>query len=487
MRVFDFHAPQERVEPKFWTNTKNFDNTNAGRYVRNALLDGKTYPAGEQCPAWLKTRDAVHPFGGMANQTGGISSDYGGVTASASTSFAILQPWNTLLWWSPGGNGVGSWFQVQLPEPTLVESYAIGSQSSTAPLSWKLEGSTDGETWTDVHILENTGVWDAIFEQKEITIPVETRGTYLYYRLTITASNATTMSLRNFRLFRPQSVCAKGQLLIDASAISPLIMSFTDGFEVDGVTPKDHVKSINASSLLDMFDVNGYPEVRHEAISANIPININAVLDLDTGAVALEAEDAGLGLEIVQASGGMTSITDKGWNCNVDNSVLLANFGNLSSSTATFPGISAEFRSQNIDGINASKLFVRSFTASGEGSFVAQPLYAIEMDGTRTEIGRSAGYSVTYQIGRRIKGIYFSMPNLEYREGGTIRLYSYPQPQMRINNGKLYTRDTSELPWSETHKVRIGSVFLTPDGEVIQPLPVASMQGQLNHMSIAEG
>ena len=481
MRMFDFHTPQDIIAPKFWTNTQNLNNVNAGRYIRNTILDGITYSAGEHCPAWLKTRDAVHPFVGMLNQVRAVSSDYGGADASAALMTAILYPWNEFNWWSPGGNGVGAWTQVKLPDPTLVESYAVGSKAASAPLSWTLQGSMDGATWSNVHVLENTGVWDATYELKEFTIPAETRGAYQYYRLNITASNATTMSIRNFRLFRPASVCAKGQLLIDASALSPLTMSFADGFDADGVTPVDHVKSITSASLLNMFDANGYPAVRHTAITMPILININAVLDPSAGTVSIETEDACLGAEIVQASGGMNSVTDKGWTCNANNSIIFSKFGALTDTSSSVNYSHLDFRTKNIGGIYASKFYVYRAVGYGEAP---SPVCVFEIGGAITKIGESNGDRSTYNIGRRIQGVCFLSPIDSAL--GTVRLYSRPQPQLRMNNGKVYTRAASGQPWTECHKVRLGSVILAPNGEVMQPLPVTTIQGQVNYQTIAE-
>lgn len=492
MRVFDFHAPQERVEPKLWTNTQSFANVNAGRYVRNAILDGKTYPAGEQCPAWLKTRDAIHPLVGMQDKTADIASDYGGAKASAALAVQILHPWNIVTWWTPGGNGVNSWIQVKLPEATLIGSYAVGSKAVNAPLSWKLQGSLDETTWTDVHVMENTGVWDSSYELKEITVPEESRGAYLYYRLYITASNATTMSLRNLRLFRPQSVCAKGQLLVDASALSPLIMSFADGFDTDGVTPIDHFKSITAASLLNMFDGDGYPAVRHAAITDNIPININAVLDPATGSVSIETEDAG-GADIICAQGGMAAERDKGWAALPRSGSVgaLPFFGwgiNQSSSKFEVGAGSTHTRYFYPDNKTAaphiflSKIDYRIYVYSFK-------LGVIDIDGNPLIVASHGGgpilATLTAKIGRFVNGIYIYMSGSSVSYSSMLygmSCISPAQPMYKMNNGKLYTRANSESPWDICHKIKLGTVVLSTTGEVLQPLPMSAIESQINYI-----
>lgn len=262
MRIYGFHAPQERIEPRLWKSTRDFSHVNTGRFVRNAVLDGLTYGGNDLVPAYLKTRDAIHPLAGTQSIDGEVQSCYGGLLDSVDSDAAraaircVCQPWNTSTLWAPGGAGVDKWIAAKLPENTLVESYIVASTAATCPLSWKLQGSLDGSTWADLHTVENTGVWGTAREEKVFTIPEEGRGSYLWYRLYVTASNAATMSISTFRLLRPESVCAKGQLRLDAGAARPLVMSFMDGFASDGVTPVDHVESLSSPTVFDIEDMN---------------------------------------------------------------------------------------------------------------------------------------------------------------------------------------------------------------------------------------
>ncbi|MCD8234122.1 MAG: hypothetical protein LUC51_07020 [Cloacibacillus porcorum] len=64
------------------------------------------------------------------------------------------------------------------------------------------------------------------------------------------------MSISTFRLLRAQSVCGKGQLRLDASAASPLVMSFMNGFASDGITPVDDMETLSAATVFDVADMN---------------------------------------------------------------------------------------------------------------------------------------------------------------------------------------------------------------------------------------
>lgn len=262
MRMFGFRAPQERIEPRFYKSTQDFTHVNTGRFVRNAVLSGMTYGGNDLVPAYLKTRDAIHPLAGTQSIDGDVQSCYGGLLDSVDSDAtraairSVCQPWNTSTLWTPGGNGVDKWLAAKLPENTLVESYIVATTAATCPLSWKLQGSLDGSTWADLHVVENTGVWGTAREEKVFTIPEEGRGSYLWYRLYITASNAAAMSISTFRLLRAQSVCGKGQLRLDASAASPLVLSFMNGFASDGITPVDDMETLSAATVYGLEDMN---------------------------------------------------------------------------------------------------------------------------------------------------------------------------------------------------------------------------------------
>ncbi len=468
MRMFGFKAPQERLGPQFFRSEQAFENANTGRFVRNAVLDGMTYGSSDLAPAWLKTRDAVHPLLGYRDQIGRYSSVFGGYGASAAAdkARAILNQQNASVWWAPGGNGVNAYIYAKLPETTLVETYLVGTNAASCPLSWKLQGSLEGETWNDLHIVENTGVWDASFEAKTFTVPEEGRGNYLYYRLLITASNAATMQLRNFRLFRAASVCGKGQLLLDASAENPLVLSFADGF--NGIIPIDHNKSISAAQLTNMFDDSGCPVCRGAPVSSPIQVNIYAVHG-GGGAVGIEIEDVS-GEGGIQAEGGMASVSDKGWTCNVDKDFIFSRFGAKLAGREVRDTIIC-FMSQATNGVYISK--AKLFNHSG---YYPPYFHVIEMDNTETNLGLS-GPNAVFNVNRRIKGVKLTPYSVAFYHGG-ILLYSPAVPEYRFSFGKLYSREYPDVSWRQCQKIKLGTAVLDPSGEVFQPFCLSSLDMQ---------
>lgn len=297
MRMYGFRAPQERVGPRFFKSEQDFSNLNTGRFVRNLVLNGKTYGESDIVPAYLKTADLVPCQ--LVSQYSSVESQgntcFGSVLSSAGVAYGILSA-EGYGSWSPGGNGVDSWVAVKLPEASLCESYLVRTTAAAAPLSWKLQGSLDGETWADLHVVDSTGQWASAGEDKSFTVPEESRGAYLWYRLYVTASNATTMTLQNLRLFRPASVCPAGKMFLDASASTPLTLSFANGFASDGVTPVDEVLLVSTAEIIELAEIKSKWTAAGFVDSLNIvnageltPINIYAVKN-SAGAFDIEYE-----------------------------------------------------------------------------------------------------------------------------------------------------------------------------------------------------
>lgn len=302
MRMFGFNAPHVKMSPKFWTAQMGYSHANVGRFVRNCVLDGKTYGYGDLVPAYLKTADLVHPMCGSYNLVNEPLGVYGGVTASAGVSnvLSIIQHERPDVW-TPGGNGLNHWFAIKLAETDLADRYHVYTKSAEAPLSWKLQGSLDGDAWTDLHVVDSTGVWASGGETKEFLIPEESRGNFLWYKLLITASNATTMRIYRFRILRPVSVCPMNHVLLDASASNPLTLSFADGFS--GGSPVDHIETITSPQIIPIAD--------DLVPSSGGSFDLYAVRS-PSGGVTIEAVPYS-GTEFELLSGGMQSFTDRGF------------------------------------------------------------------------------------------------------------------------------------------------------------------------------
>lgn len=94
------------------------------------------------------------------------------------------------------------WVAYQLANPAKVTSYALTSandETGRDPKDWTLQGSSDGQSWTDVD--RRTG--ETFAERLQVRKFTVTGGAeYRYYRLNITANNgASIVQLADLRLF----------------------------------------------------------------------------------------------------------------------------------------------------------------------------------------------------------------------------------------------------------------------------------------------
>ena len=479
MRMYKFNAPQERVGPEFFTSEQDFSNVNAGRFVRNAVLSGMCYGGNDLVPSYLKTCDAVHPLCGTEDFDGVAQSCYGALLDSvnnATTKAAIksvCQPWNTSVVWAPGGTGVDAWLAVKLPEAALVERYVLVSTATTCPLSFKVQGSLDGSTWADLHTVENSGVWESSYTEKVFTIPEESRGSYLWYRFYVTASNAATMSIRNFRLWRAQSVCDRGQLRLDASAGSPLLLSFMDGFATDGVTPVDYGESLSAAIVqaLGDYDSEGLPI----SAGACVPVDIYAER-VSNGEVTVRVEAAASAPIALFNNAGMAGNDDKGWKVrNVDGTVSANNYllwcrytSNISLSVASHTSVFSR--------ADDSPFYVDKIVAAFGG--YSNKIYVTELGGVETYLG-GLGSGTTVSVKRMVSKIkkYYSDDGSSSTYYSNY-VYSAASPfRYRISGGKVWQKGAADTDWSAVQKIKIASaVYNGTDLYQLQPRSSLLMQ-----------
>lgn len=480
MRIYGFNAPQERIEPKLWKSTQDFTHVNTGRFVRNAVLSGMCYGGNDLVPAFLKTCDAVHPLCGTEDFDGVAQSCYGALLDSvnnATTKAAIksvCQPWNTSVVWAPGGRGLDSWLAVRLPEATLIERYAVASTNTTCPLSWKLQGSLDGSTWADLDEVTNTEMWSlsTAHEEKIFTIPEVSRGTYLWYRLYVTASNAATMSIRNFRLWRAQSVCDRGQLRLDASAGSPLLLSFMNGFATDGVTPVDYDESLSAAIVqaLGDYDSEGLPMISG---AGAVPVDIFAKRDA-SGSVVVSVE-AATSEETEYLAGGMISEIDRGFTAQkmYDNNYLAhyLTWGR---------GGSSQYTKSKLSRTNGQPFYLSRFLCSQyQSSYYNPVIYITEIDGNTTRYNITSNDARDQKIVRNIQSI--TTHDGYYSFVGGVRLFYFPRSAHRLSNGKVYQRKIGSTSWTPVQKIKIASaVYNGTDLYQLQPRSSLLMQWMTN-------
>lgn len=443
MRMFGFNAPHVKMSPKFWTAQVSHDHTNVGRFVRNCVLDGKTYGTSDLVPSYLKTADLVHPLCGSYNSVNEPLGVYGGVTASAGVNnvLSIIQHERPDAW-APGGNGLNHWFAIKLAETDLADRYHVKTKSAEAPLSWKLQGSLDGDAWTDLHVVDSTGVWASGGETKEFTIPEESRGNFLWYKLLITASNATTMSIYRFRLLRPESVCPRNHVLLDASASNPLTLSFADGFS--GGSPVDHIETITSPQIIPIAD--------DLVPSSGGAFDLYAVRS-PSGGVTIEPVYYG-GAEVEILSGGMQGYTDRGFQTTATGySYMYWGRGNFSSS-----GVTTGVRSlTRIDGgyFYVSRILVRYFKVSSGIEYIN---INTGSGYTRVATATSTGvYNYNCVINMPVVGVQCNF--LSSSEGASL-FTAGSRYRHRMVGGVLYQWDNNDpgATWTPVQKIKLATV-----------------------------
>jgi hypothetical protein len=459
MRMFGFNPPQERVDPRFWTaNVTNLHNT--GRFVRNAVLDGATYGSGDLVPSYIKTADLIHPYVGSYNQYLESTGVYGRAFASAAESSVagILNEGSKTdaQSWTPGGNGTGSWFSVSLPEAALADRYIVRTKAAEAPLSWTLQGSLDGTTWTDIHTVSSSGTWTAALETKEFTIPEETRGMYLWYKLNITGSNATTMRIYRFRLLRPANICPLGDFYIDASVANPLTLSFMDGF--NGGVPVDHIATITSPQIMSIFDELRVP--LDPSIAGSLAFNLYAVRHA-SGEVTFEVSGYG-GSPIEYLPGRMKATQDRGFQA------FSGSYSHWGSSSSVKSGTYILGR------VDESPFYVSSITLYNPSNGTVY-LYVSYNNLDYTLAGKSTTstpYSATInRFVYKIKNV--NTASSATRLWGSTGLYRY-----RSINGVLYEKCTNPATdWTPVQKIQLASGYIS-DGEVYGLNPKSTLLSQ---------
>ncbi len=450
MRMFGFNAPHVKMSPKFWTAQVSHEHTNVGRFVRNCVLDGKTYGTSDLVPSYLKTADLVHPLCGSYNSVGEPLGVYGGATASAGVNnvLSIIQHERSDAW-APGGNGLNHWFAIKLAEPDLADRYHVYTKSAEAPLSWKLQGSLDGSAWTDLHVVDSTGVWASGGETKEFLIPEESRGNFLWYKLLITGSNAATMRIYRFRLLRPVSVCPRNHVLLDASAGNPLVLSFADGFSGD--SPVDHIETITSPQIIPIADDLVPP--------SGGSFDLYAVRS-PSGGVTIEAVLYG-GAEVELLSGGMQGFTDRGFSSSTQVSGSCIAYLYWGRTDACAPGGSITLRRTDGGSFYLNRLIVGKLSTDGYGTrYVDVDITGSGNYDIRVATGTSTReYNKVVTVDMPVYGVRGTNDGSSVYYG--IRLFTAgSRYRHRMVGGVLYQWDNNDpgATWTPVQKIKLATV-----------------------------
>lgn len=116
--------------------------------------------------------------------------------ASCSENYGSTPPWCAFVGpgvngWITNGSALPQWIGYQFPQATVATQYGINPWSadnfpSRTPTAWKLQGSNDGNSWTDLDSQTSFTSWRLNTEQL-FTITGNSKA-FAYYRLYITAN-----------------------------------------------------------------------------------------------------------------------------------------------------------------------------------------------------------------------------------------------------------------------------------------------------------
>ena len=127
------------------------------------------------------------------------------------------------------------WVQFQSNERYTLSGYTITSANDNPPrdpASWTLQGSNDGNTWTQLDARSNE-TFNARFQNKVFN--VSTSGGYAYYRLNITNNGAASLQLAELELFGTPYVGGNTNLALNKPTSSSSTFNNNQGSNaVDG-------------------------------------------------------------------------------------------------------------------------------------------------------------------------------------------------------------------------------------------------------------
>ncbi|WP_196426577.1 discoidin domain-containing protein [Lysinibacillus cavernae] len=104
--------------------------------------------------------------------------------------------------WATSKNINTGWLQLDFGKPTEVNLYSISTRGekataqfafTSAPNTWKLEGSNDGVSFDVVHEISNETSWSA--NNSELIFSLPEKVSYRFYRLNVTRNNGNALYL----------------------------------------------------------------------------------------------------------------------------------------------------------------------------------------------------------------------------------------------------------------------------------------------------
>lgn len=115
------------------------------------------------------------------------------------------------------------WLQYQFAAAVEIIRYTLTTQGYAdgpwAPKSWTLKGSNDGTNWTTVDTRALIGQWYSLHSEKLEFVCNGTTGSYAYYRLDVTASNAAYISVGQMEMMKSAAAPPAGRIMSGCNRI----------------------------------------------------------------------------------------------------------------------------------------------------------------------------------------------------------------------------------------------------------------------------
>ena len=227
-------------------------------------------------------------------------------TASADTilggaydAFMAMDNTNTQFWFS-NNTALPHWLKYQFGSAQVVNSYLIKSRTednTTYPTEWKLQGSNNGSTWTDLD--SQTAQTFTLGQARQYTFTNSTA--YDYFRLYITASQAgpNYVGFTQWELYNTANVKSESIVIahVDSSVVGEYGVATFGDYRgetiVDGTTLELRIggvvkASIASSGVLSIGTLAGILKGTAGAVSSITPLagtKIYYVSDTSGGAV----------------------------------------------------------------------------------------------------------------------------------------------------------------------------------------------------------
>lgn len=280
------------------------------------------------------------PTGYVASASTTFSSAY-----AAYFAFAAPQTDQTVAWVSTANTNATKpdWLQIEMPIASVVTGYSITNRRSgtiQSPNTWKLQGSTDGTTWVDLHTVTNNTINTAGTVRPFTPTAF---GNYRFYRIYVTVVNAggvlmPGVIIGSLKLYTANKYLIKdknGNFYTSANGTLTKVTNPTNAASIEntGFTNSGSIPNANLKDLVPIKLVTGYACT---VTSQYLPMPQIAIQKIMSSAEAWGAINSSTLTSAVTGSGAIKiAVTKDGTNWFAFNGTSWISVGVLTNDTAS--------------------------------------------------------------------------------------------------------------------------------------------------------